>query len=536
MFSGPPTAPVRVGGVGGNSGEWGSSAVRTRERRREVRSAVVVVSLVVTTAGLLVLSPPLVLAVVVALALASVVVYRPAVAAYVLLGATPLTAGIDRGMLIPFLRPNEALAVLVGGALVVRALPGVVVKGLPGLRLGRTDVSILAMAVASSVLPLLWMALRAKNISQDDILHALTLWKYYGVFLIFRVSVRSERQVARCLWVAMVSAALVAVIAILQSLKLLGVPEMLSRYYAAFGNTAALQISRGSSTLSLPVAVADLMTFNIAVAWAMLSRDHGPRRLLYSAMAIFVLGALASGQFSGAIALVLCAVALAFIAGQVRPLIAAVAMSFVASVVLRPVILNRLRGFSSPEGLPESWVARLHNLRTYFWSDLFSDFNFVLGVRPSARVLVLQPTKGYVWIESGYTWLLWAGGIPFLGSFLYFIWRNVRVTAWRARRRTDAVGAAATGSCVSLVIVGVLMLFDPHLTYRGSADLLFALLALATGGVAPKGAYEGPDLPLVEGALARRIGSDAGETPGRAAMSERKHPQSGDAICRARTL
>jgi hypothetical protein len=219
------------------------------------------------------------------------------------------------------------------------------------------------------------------------------------------------------------------------------------------------------------------MAFNLALAIGLLKTSQR-RWLLVGLMSLFAIGVFASGQFSGVIGLVVAVGAIAVVTGRVRYLGVLPVSLAVAFVALRPVINRRLEGFQSPSGLPMSWQGRTSNLENYFLPQLFSHGHWILGVRPAARVATQKIASGFIWIESGYVWLLWAGGIPLLLSFLYFLWAGGREALTVLRSRTDALGAAALGVVVSLSVVGVLMTIDPHVTYRGSADLLFALLGI----------------------------------------------------------
>lgn len=452
--------------------------------RPQIWVAVAALAAAIVIAPLAVMAPPLMLiAGLGALALIVGVYAHPPLAAYALLLVTPLVAGMDRGLVIPILRPHEAVALLVATGLLARGAVDLLAGRLRRPRVRALDAAIILMAVASSVLPLLWMAARAQPITMDDVLYALTLWKYYAIYLIVRGSVRTEPQVRRCLWLAMAAGGAVAIIAILQSLQLLGVPELLARYYAAGGNVEEFLNFRGSSTLTYPIAVADLLAFNLAIALGWLIRGGTHRLALVAAVGLFLFGIVATGQFSGIIALLTTVGAVGLLTGYLGHLMLVVLVTMpVAGLALKPVIEDRLRGVSPLEGLPLSWISRLQNLKTFFWPKLFSNFNFILGVRPEARVRVLQPGTNYVWIESGHTWLLWTGGIPFFVAFFVFLWISLRATLRIARARADAIGVAAIASFASLAVLAVLMALDPHLTMRGSADLLFSLLALASVG------------------------------------------------------
>ena len=428
--------------------------------------------------------PKLTLVVVVVLALMVCVWVRPAVAAYLIIFLDPLTAGINRGSAVPILRPNEAIALLMGLALIARGLVRMRTGGLPKLRLDRLEWALVIMAVASSFVPLLWMAVRQQTISKDDVEYALVLWKFLGLYAIIRASVRTERQIKRCMWLSVATASIVAVLAILQSLGLFGVGTVLTHYYAPYGNIDAFA-SRGSSTLGLPAAVADLAIINLAVISGLWTRYRRHRPVLAAATALLITGALSAGEFSSAIGLFAGVICIAVVLSKPRLLWGFLPAALAAGVALRPVISRRLSGFQSASGLPASWVGRLDNLQTYFWPKLFSHWNFVMGVEPSARVVVATQATGYVWIESGYTWLLWGGGIPLLISFGFLVYAAARRGWQAARGGRDGSSVAGIAVFTAVIVIALLMIFDMHLTYRGSGDEFFMLLALAVPRVGP---------------------------------------------------
>lgn len=412
--------------------------------------------------------------------------WRPPLGAYILLATTPLIVGVDRGQVLPLVRPSEAVELLVGAGLALGLLTTAASRsGARPVRLGRIDLAIVLLAITGSVLPLMWMIVRGRHITHDDLFYSLVLWKYYFLFLIVRLSVRTEAEVSRCLWVVLLASAVVGAIGILQSLGVGSVNSLIAHYYSP-QDPSVISTGRGSSTIGSSFSVADVMTFCLAIAAGWLVRGSRHRSLLMALSAVFFLGAIASGEISAVVGLVVAAAALGLLLRRLgRVVLAMVIGGLVAFVVLQPVIQQRLTNLDQTTGLPHSWAYRLSNLRTFFWPQLGSNFNWLTGVRPAARLPDSHITGGFVYIESGHTWLLWTGGVAMLLAFFYFLYVAMKAVLGVARRRSDAIGVAAIASFTALAVVAVLMTFDPHLTLRGSADLSFSLLALAlTGGAA----------------------------------------------------
>jgi hypothetical protein len=454
---------------------------------------------------------PLLAAAAVALAVIVAVSLHPPLAAYLLITFTPLLAGLQRSSLIPLLRPHELLAVLVGAGLVVNGVGRLLSGQMRRPRVRAMDSAIVFMAFTASVLPLLWLLARGQALTADDVLYALTFWKFYAIFLIVRLAVSEARHVRLCLVLSMATGCIVAVVAGLQALQLFGVDQLVNQIYPPEDPSGATA-GRGSSTLDSSAAVGDIMAYNLAIALAFLLHEPQRPRTLVLLAGVFFLGGLASGQFSGAIAVAVSITTVAALTGRLRQVgLIVLPASLLAAVLLRPVISARLRGFESTTGLPQSWESRLINLRTYFWPELFSDHSYLLGVRPAARIAAPESWRDYVYIESGYTWLLWVGGLPLLIAYVIFVVVAMRQAVQLARRYGDERSVAGIAAAAALACTVVLMAIDPHLVLRGAADLLFALLALTAASQAHQGNPAVP-APVNETGppIAESDGSEAG--------------------------
>ena len=457
---------------------WRRRPARQRGRKPSIMVNLLLLVCAAAAGALLGFNPLVAILALATVGVGALVFARPVVAAYLLIFLTPLTAGIDRGTVLPVLRPNEAIAGLVGAALIARGLVRLRTGGVRMPRLNSLDGVFIGLAVFSSVVPLLMMLARHREISADDLQYAIVLWKYLGVYFIVRFSVTSEKQAYWCIALSLASACIVSVLGILQALDLFGVPKLLGTLWAPFGVERTLAIGRGSSTLALAAAVADLAILNLVLAIGLLLRGSRHRLLLGGVVVICLFGTLGAGEFSTVLGLIVALAALIVVSRATRLIGYAVPLLLVGGLVMWPVIETRLLGFQSASGMPDSWIVRLRNLNTYFWPELGADGNWLLGVRPSARVPAAHEEFGWVWIESGYTWLLWGGGIPLLGAYICWVVVSVRKATAAARQASGAVAAIGLAVAAAVVADVVLMLFDPHLTYRGAADAMFGFLAI----------------------------------------------------------
>ena len=212
----------------------------------------------------------------------------------------------------------------------------------------------------------------------------------------------------RCLVLLLLATAIVSIVGIIQALGLFGVPGLLNKYASSGDVGAAEGGDRGGSLVGLPAAAADLAILSLGIAIAMIP------------VATPAVGGWAGSRFSPHWVRGRRGIrhggrpdrgrGRAHDTDEIRRArgLRDSGRTFRRNPALagHPDPARRLPFGDGPSvelGLPAHQPPHL-------LLPLFSDNNWILGVRPAARVATPLRSLGYVWIESGYTWLLWAAG------------------------------------------------------------------------------------------------------------------------------
>jgi hypothetical protein len=408
--------------------------------------------------------------------------YKPVFATYAYLGTLPFIAGIERGNLIPLVRPNEALlVVLVAGALVGAYLRWCRGDRVP-LQLNQLDIPLGIFLLMSTAWPLLSMILRGHTPLTSDLAAVLPVCKLVAIYLLVRFTVSTEAQLVRCFRLIIWPGAVVAVIAILQTLHFGPVVSMLQAVWTPDSNAAALA-ERGTTTLGSPLATGDYLVIGLTLVICCGMRGLLDRRERLVLGVLLGAGILATGQFSTWISAVVAGGVILWRFSTVRRhSLRFLWLVPVALAVGAPALIGRLQGFGE-FGVPRSWIGRWSNLST-FYLPRFDFINVLLGVSPNSVLPAPERWRDVIYLESGYLDLLWIGGLPLLAAFGWLsvvVLRRTGKLIAQSDGQPAALSAAASALWVSWWFVVILTVLDPHLTFRGSGDLLFVLVGMTTG-------------------------------------------------------
>ncbi|HET6731207.1 hypothetical protein [Mycobacterium sp.] len=411
----------------------------------------------------------------VVIGLVCLVAWRPVLAVYLYLATLPFIAGIERGALIPLIRPNEGLLVLlIAGAMIggyVRALRGVPLQ----LRLRPWDVPLAAFFLLATFWPISSMLLRGILPSAGDVSAVLPACKLAGLLLLVRITVRTPRHVLWCIRLIIGSAVGVAAIAVLQSLSVEPIPTLLlGSWYRALAG----ELHRGTTTLSNAIATGDyiLIGLTLLVTAGVCGLMGWWARI--AAGLVLVAGVLAVGQVSiWLAALLIGALIVRRLPSAKGSALRLAPILGIALLVGAPALFRRIGSFFGDGFPPQGWRVRWDNVAHHYLPELLENGQLLVGVSPNWVLVSPDTWREFVYLESGYLQFLWVGGVPLLLGFVVLS-RAVLSFAGQLGKRSDGVGACASALVIVWWMVVFLLVFDAHLFMRGPGDLIFALLGV----------------------------------------------------------
>ena len=408
-------------------------------------------------------------------------VWRPAIGCVALALAIPLTGGIPRGTVIPLLRINEVLLLIVAAGVLVHGLP----RRRPLTFIG-LDLAVLAFCLGGVLIPAAALKLGGADTDTGVWTTVLSPFQYLIVYLLFSRLQLGEGELRVLLNVTLLSSVIVALVAVAELVNAPGVRNLILTYYppppAAPGTVGS--VYRPTSLLGHFSAVGAFALFNLTLALALAAaRQRGFSSIwLGVVMALNAAAMLATETWApllvAPLAILIVVLYTRHLPWQLAlapPAFLVAVVAFWSSVSARLLEQQGVRGSLLPESL---------QTRVGYWQDFFLpalvNQHAWLGTGTVVPSEVPRPLVDF--IDNGYLWMAYRAGLAGV-LLMLLVLGAITVTGLSLASSSQSWHRAVGATCVAVVVsVALLEVTSEYLTFTSVTQefwMLSGLLAAA---------------------------------------------------------
>ncbi len=410
------------------------------------------------------------------LAFLALTCWRPAAGCGLLVLLTPLTTGLGRGTIVPFLRPNEALLLALLAGLALHRLHHPRQRSITSL-----DLAVGSFAVGTVVVPSLVLLVSNQPglLGTDTLRDVLAPAQFLLVYLVFSRTPFSSRGVRMILNLAMLAGVVVSLVAIAELVDVAGIRELMAMYYPVPVTPSWDPVYRPFSTLGHYSAVGAFgaMNFTLALSLATVRHPAFSRSWLSVVMVANLAAVVVSLTWAPLLVLPLVAAIVLWHGRHVpRELGVTVGGLAIALVLFWSAVSERIaqQGLASSVGLviPQTFQTRLDHWQEFFLPAIAD--HVWLGSGTIIPSIVPTPLTDFV--DNEYLRDAFRAGVVGLMLLLVML-LAIALTGWRSRRAGSDPTARSLGStCLALVVFLALIGVTAEYLFFGGVSQEFAML------------------------------------------------------------
>ncbi len=407
---------------------------------------------------------------------------KPIALCYLMIAAISLTGGVERGRLLPLVRPNEVSLLLSVGL----AFPAILANKQRRVHISGYVICAFVLLVSGTVfIPGVSYYLRGSHLTMGDIFTLLAPLQYILLFWLFAYVPENESERRGLIQWMLFCGSIVAIVGLMQAAGIGFVTTMLTRWYASSHTAGAVGAGRVTSLMAAWNALGTFLMINILIAWAvLLSNNETLSRVnIIVSIALSVACLLASGSFAGTLGLMMGILLIEVLTRLNVQMIFRLLMGgagvgivyLLFQSIIEPLIRQRLRyQFRHGGTTPQTLVFRFKVWRETFWPVIRQ--NYLWGA-----YLTLPSILSWQYFESQYIFLWLSFGI--VGLLAHLVWVGATL-GWLYRRfhQSDGFSRAVVISALTiLVVLSVMGFTNAVFTFSGAVDYLWIVLALVAG-------------------------------------------------------